>query len=148
MLRREHCTLPLDMTDHVLGCDEHSSCKPVPWAEYRRLLTVSEKSCRNLTSYVENIYASRTWIDGLLKIREMLAKPMDKEGCVVCSVGDLLFDERRLPWFAGLRWEGEIEEYNRSLRCMEHWGDTTVTLNKWIESLCEESRAYENSIVF
>jgi hypothetical protein len=73
----------------------------------------------------------------------MLAKPMDEEGCVFCSVEDLLFDERRRPWLAGLCWEGEIEVYNRSLSCMKHWGDTTVMLNKWIESICEESKADE-----
>jgi hypothetical protein len=58
---------------------------------------------------------------------------------VFCSVEDLLFDERQRPWFVGLRCEGEFEVYNRSLSCLEHWGDTT-TSNKWTENICEESR--------
>jgi hypothetical protein len=71
----------------------------------------------------------------------MLANPMDEESCVFCAVEDVLADERRRPWLAGLLWEGEVEVYNRSLRCLEHWGNTTEKLNEWIENICEESRA-------
>jgi hypothetical protein len=140
IFQREHSIFSPDVANHVLACDEHSSCKPVSWAEYKRLLTVSEEGCGYLTGYVENQFQTQ-WMDGLLKIREMLAEPMDEESCVFCSVEDLLFDERGRPWLAGLRQKGEFEVYNRSLRCLEHGGDSTVRLNKWMEDICEESRA-------
>jgi hypothetical protein len=140
MLQRKPSTFSLDVVDSVLAYDEHSSRKPVSWAEYKRLLTVSEKGYGYLTGYVQNKFRIE-WMDGLVKIRKMLGEWGEEEGCVFCSVEDLLFDERRLPWLAGLLWEGELEVYNRSLRCMEYWGDRTTMLDTWIHHICQESRA-------
>jgi hypothetical protein len=107
------------------------------------LLELVYTTSPQLTAHVSPVYQAQ-WVEGQELIFTMLQEVNslhDPHACLFCIVVEMLRGMEVFPWLAVLLWTDHIDEFERSLACLEFDGDNVRALRAGAEGVCSRKNS-------
>ena len=125
-----------NLSDGLLVCDTHGDCLSVEREDFVHLLKYVLQNARKFDGIVEEYYREM-WYLGQGKAKICLDEGLwEVDQCRFSWIEDFFKTDVFLPWIVCLKLGEKINQYRRSLKCLESLGhDAIDDLDEWVTAI-------------
>jgi len=125
-----------NLSDDLLVCDTHDGCLSVEREDFVHLLKYVLQNARKFDGIIEEYYREM-WYLGQGKAKICLDEGLwEVDQCRFCWIEDFFKTDVFLPWIVCLKLGEKINQYRRSLKCLESLGhDAIDDLDEWVTAI-------------